>query len=272
MEVERKKVSLIENTYAYTGRVSNKENAEEFKRQIQKYISALKEIVEANFDTLSDKDLYKLLTKVYDIYLDKEDYLKIISKYNNKQYTSFHRIPTTITFYDTAKEGHGKNFSWWKQLYQVYYIAATSDDIEFDYNKIYSKEEIKKMLYVKNIVILQKETEPIEDNPNFKQEKFEPLPILDIDIKDYGNNMSQFVLNNFYLFGEVLREKFTRRKVLKDMKEFIEILNKEIKDVYSDAQSNEYIYSGIARICKDWFESSEEKKEYQSLQKKLSSK
>lgn len=269
MEAERKRVSLIENTYAYIGRASNKENAEEFKRQIQKYISALKEIVEANFDKLSDKDLYELLTKIYDIYLDEDDYLKMISKYNNKQYTFFHRIPTTITFYDTATEGHGRDFSWWQQLYQVYYIAATSDDMEFDYNKIYSKEEIKKMLHDKIIVILKKESKPIGDNPKFKQEKFEAMPILDIDIKDYGDNMSKFVLNNFHLFGELLREEFTRRKVLKDMREFISILNKEIQDVYSDAQSNDYIYSGIARICKDWFESSEEKKEYQSIQKKL---
>lgn len=269
MYSERKKVSLLEDTYAYIGRASNEENANKFKKQIKSYIEILKEIVDTDFNQLNDRELYDLLSKFYSISLDGNDYLKMFSKLNNKQYTFFNRIPTTMTFMGVSSEGHGKNFDWWNQLYQVYYLAAFTSDIEFDYNKTYSKKEIKQMVRDKNIIILKQESEPIEDNPEFKQEKLESIPTLNIDIKDYGNNISNFVLNNFHLFGELLRKEFPKRKVLKDIQEFIIILNEDIEDVFSNVKSQDYLYSGVATICQDWFKASLEKEEFQSIQEKI---
>lgn len=269
MDIKCKNVSLIKDTYAYIGRVSSKENAEEFKIDIQEYVNELKEIISTDFNKLSDEDLYKLLTKFYSIRLDEDDYLKMLSKYNNKQYTCFHRIPTTITFYEKNVEGQNRNFDWWKKQYQIYYLAALSDDIEYDFNKTYSKEEIKKMLGDKSIVILKQEIEPIEDTTRFKKESFESIPTLNIDIKEYDDNISGFVLNNFYLFGELLRKKFTKRRVLKDIREFISNLDQDIEDIFSEIKSQDYLYSNIAKTCKNWFDASDEKKEYENIQKKL---
>ena len=50
-------------------------------------------------------------------------------------------------------------------------------------------------------------------------------PILNIDINDYGNNLPEFIINNYQLFGELLRKKFTKQKVLKDMKKSIMTCN-----------------------------------------------
>ena len=81
--------------------------------------------------------------------------------------------------------------------------------------------------------------------------------------------MSKFVLNNFPLFGELLRKKFPKKKVLNDIREFMIILNEDIEDVFSNVKSNEYLYSGVASICQDWFDNSQEKEDFQSIQEKL---
>ena len=269
MKIERKRMTLLEDTYAYIGRSSDEENAEEFKREVKNYISTINEIVEVDFDRLTDKELYELLTKVYNIYLDDKDYLEMLSKRYNKEYIRFYRIPTTLTFYDIKKEGYGNNFSWWQQLYQVYYDVVAINDVNFDYNKIYSKDEIKEMVNTKNVVILKQELEEILDNPEFEKEEYEKLPILDIDINGCGNNMSQFIINNYQLFGELLRRKFTKKKVLNDMKKLINDFQDDINAIFYYANSNDTINYNIARICKEWFDTSNDKKEYEIIQKKL---
>lgn len=65
MNAERIRISLAEDTYAYIGRVSDEENAEEFKTKLQGYISILKEVVESDFDELTDRELFELLSKLY---------------------------------------------------------------------------------------------------------------------------------------------------------------------------------------------------------------
>lgn len=269
MNAERIRISLAEDTYAYIGRAGDEENAQEFKTRLQQYISILKEVVESNFDKLTDKELYELLSKVYGISLDEDDYLKMLSKFNNKQYTFIHRIPTTMTFTDRATEGHGRSFDWWDQLYQVYYLAATSNTFKFDDNKTYSKEEIKKLSADKSIALLKREEEAIDSNIDFIQEDYEPIPTLDIDIKGYGDNISSFVLDNYSLFGQLLRKRFTKKTVLKDMKKMIDDLTEEMQEIFSDTQSSVPNYSETAKVCKEWFDSSSEKTEYQGIQKIL---
>ena len=268
MDAERYDIKLMEETYAYAGRASDEENAEEFKTQIKKYISILKEVIESDFDKLDDKALYELLTKIYDIRIDEKDYLNILSKYNNKKYTRFCTLPTSITFYDTKTEGRGTNhFDFWEQLYQVCYVVAISDDFKYDYNKTYSKEEIKKFITDKSIIILKEKSRDIDDSLCPVKEEYEVIPSLRIDIYDYGHN--KFILNNLNLLGDILREKFTKKKVLKDVRKTINDLNDEMKSIFDDTQLNDYYYSGIAKVCKEWYGSSEEKAEYEELQKQV---
>ena len=269
MNIYRKRVCLIEDVYAYAGRASDEENVKTFKTEIQKYINILKDIIETDFKCLTDKELYELLSKIYSISLDKEDYLKMLSKYNNKNYTFIYKMPTTMTFEDIITEYDAGHFDSSIQLFQVYYVIAASDNFKFDYNKVYSKEEIRDLLLNKNIVILNESSEAVYVGESFVQEKYKSIPTLDINIEPYGDNISQFVLNNFSLFGKLLRKKINKKIVLKDIKEIINDLNVEIQDIISDAQSNKILYSDTAKMCKDWYESSEEKREYQNIQKKL---
>ena len=269
MNYERKIISLVEDTYAYIGRESDEENAAIFKTRLQQYIYILKEVVESDFDKITDKELFELLSKVYSISFNEDDYLNMLSKLNDKQYTFIHSIPTAMTFTDIATEGHGRNFDWWNQLYQVYYLAAASETFKIDYNKIYSKEEIKKLVADKDIVLLEREEEAINDSINFTPEEYEPITTLGINIESCGNNISKFALDNYSLIGALLREKFTKKIVLKDIKKMFDDLTEEMQVIFSDAQSSDPNYCETARICKEWFASSEDKIVYQSIQKTL---
>ena len=214
MNVAKNRISLCQDTYAYVYRDSNKENAKAFKTQIRKYIGILKKIIEADFNKLTDKKFYDLLTKVYSISLTEEDYLEMFSIKNGKKYSKICEIPTTITFLDRTITGHGIDFNLEIQLYQICYVAAIVDDMKFDDSKTYSKEEIKKMVSDKTTIILNEQTIPIEENPNFNEEKYELIPSLDIKIKDYDDNISNFVNDNFSLFGKLLRKRFKKEEVL----------------------------------------------------------
>lgn len=267
MNIERKKISLARDTYECIGLSSDPENALIFKTKIKEYISILNEIIESNFDRLTDKNLYELLSKIYCISFDEMDYLKILSKHNNKKYTHIHKLPTTMVFSDIATEGHGKSFDWWNEFYQVYYVAATSDQFKFDHNKTYSKKEIKKLLSDKSIVVLKCDKKEIDDNQNFVQEDYEPISPLNINSENYIDNASTFISDNYG--GKLIRKKLTKKVVLKDIKKIINILNNEIEDILSNAKSQDPYYLGTSIICKEWFESSEEKKKYQNIKKTL---
>ncbi len=269
MYVGKSRVSLYHDTYAYIHRNSDEENVEVFKTQMRKYIDILKKIIETDFKKLTDKEFYDLLTKFYSISLTEEDYLEMFSENNGKKYSKICEIPTTITFFDNKTEGRGRDLSWWTQLYQICYVAAIVDDVNFDDSKTYSKEEIKKMVSDKTIVILNEKTIPIEENPNFKEEEYELIPSLDIKIEIYSDNISSFVNDNFSLFGKLLRKKFKKQKVLKDMKELLDAIQEDIDDIFSYTNSEDWGYSQISTICKNWFDESDDKKEYQNLQEKV---
>lgn len=191
----------------------------------------------------------------------------MLSKHNNKQYTYIHKLPTTMVFSDIATEGHGKGFDWWNEFYQVYYVAATSDQFKFDYNKTYSKKEIKELLADKSIVVLKCENEAINDNKSFVQEDYEAIVPLDINSENYINNAFVFISDNYG--GKLMRKKLTKKVVLKDIKKIINILNNEIEDIFSNAKSQDPYYLGTSVICKEWFDSSEEKEKYNNIQKEL---
>ncbi len=272
MTAELNRVSLIEDTYAYVSRKSDSENAEEFKKQVISHISKIKNVIDADIENLSDEDFLKLLASVYSIYLDIDDYLELFSRKYNKKYTCVIEIPTTMTFTDSATEGHGKSFDWWEQLYQVVLVAAISDDMDFDHNKVYSKKEIEKLVLEKTIILLEQKNKPMEEeNENFRKEPFQYFPI-DFDFTENGNIISGFILDNYDLYIEMLRKKFTKRKILIDMQDYICDLREEIDGLIQYSRFDDGMYSEISKLCKEWYETSGTKSDFKLLQKKFNQK
>ena len=263
MKSELKKPTLVEDTYAHVGIKKTDENLEVFKQKVESYFSILNEVIEADFDKLTDRELYGLLTKVYDIYLEEADYLSMLSKYNHTKYVVSHKIATTLVLCDSDSDDDIT-----PPIYQVYYTIATSSGFKFKYNKHYTKEELKKLIAEKKIIILEQELAIISNDSSFDEDEYENLPNLNVSIRNRSSNMSSFVFEHFELFGELLRKKMLKRIVLKDMRDFANILSKQLQTIFTDRNSPDYLFSELATMCYDWFIANEEK-EYRTIRKEL---
>lgn len=275
MNIDKKSITLTEDTYAYIYRASEQEIFETFRNTLKKYINIINDLVNQDLKKLSDEQFYDLLCKVYSISLTDEDYLKILSKRNNKEYNRFTEIGTFMTFTDTASEGHGRDFSWWKQLYQVRYIIAISEDAEIEYDSVLRKKDIKKMVDDKSIVIVERKARPINNKLNIN-ETIENIPSIKLNCS-YSNGTygrmsgSIYKDDNFPIVISMLRRKFTEKRILKDMKSYVEELQDEMEIVLSQSQHG-YPYSEISKLCNEWYEKSEEKEKLKSLQRKINDK
>ena len=266
MEIREKLVTLRECFFNDSSFLE--ENINFFKWALRRYIQIAQNLIE-NHDNLTGKELFEELKDIYDIRLDKDDYLFMLSKYNKKRYTYITKIPTKMFFLDREIEGYGKGFDWWMQPYQVYYNVAVSDEFKVDYNKTYSKDEIKKMIANKDVVVIDMETSPIKSSGD--KEEYENLPMLGIDFNDcYGDCTCKFTRENDDLFKELLMKTFPRKRILAGVRDLICEINYKLDIIFSyiDPTKSSFL-SDMAIICKEWFDSSEEKKDYVNLIKTL---
>lgn len=269
MVIERQPINLLYETYSYIGRQPVEQSAAAFKAELLKHLDKLKKFVDVDIDELSNEEFFKLLVSIYSIRLDMKDYLKLFSKKYNKQYNRVTKIPTNMTLIDRATEGHGRSFDWWDQLYQVEYDAAISNDTDFDYNKVYSKKEIEKLVSDKTIILLKQENSPIQKKDvDFNEESFQYFPI-DFDITESGDIMSGFILDNYDLYIDMLRENITQRKILMDIRDYIVYLNSEILAVTSCSGPILNESDEISTLCKKWYDSSNTKNEFELLKGKF---
>lgn len=251
MNIERKIINICEETLNLLE--WPKENLETFKIQIKKYIYAMNNLIDIDLNKLSDEEFCSLISEIYNVYIDDEDCLKILSKKNKKKYNMFTEITTKMTYEATATEGHGKNFSWWNQIYQVVYEVAVSEDISIDSSKDYNSKEIEEMIIDKNIVIVGRKSIPVEEKiENYKEFKITTMD----DIRDEN-------------ITSILRRKFTKKKILKDMQDVIDELEIEIDDTLSSSNNEKSVYYETSKLCDEWFNKSEEKKEYEHIKSKV---
>lgn len=160
MKIERKNINLITETFAYIYGISNEDIAAVFKMEVIKHINYINSLLDVDFKTLSDGNFYNLLCKVYNIKLESEDYLKIISKKNGRKYDRCLTLDTTMLIDVLGNSEKLQD----KRVYQVAYLVAVSHESEIDSNQIFSKNEIKKLIDDGDIVILQERKRPIIGN------------------------------------------------------------------------------------------------------------
>ena len=74
--------------------------------------------------------------------------------------------------------------------------------------------------------------------------------------------------DNFPIVISMLRKKFTKKRILKDMKDYIEELQDEMEIVLSHSQHG-YAYSEVSKLCNEWYDKSEEKEKLNILKRKI---
>ena len=269
MFVEQNGISLEEDTFAYAGRLEDLENAKTFVASMKSYITAIKQIIETDFNTLSGKDLYELLKKFYNISLTDDDYLEMLSRKYNRAYEDIASINTRMTIKNLKQEGEGKDFSYCDQEYQICYKVAVADGVALSSSKNYPKRKIRVMLSNHDIVILNYSTEEITSKPGFRKEEYEEFPLIGVEFSYFSDNVTPFVLENDEIFGALLREMFPKKRVLGDISGFMSLIDYDISSIFSYQKSSDSYVKNIAALCKELFASSGLKEEYRGIQKEL---
>lgn len=257
MDLERIDISLQEKTFENIYRDSNKENAQKFKLYLKTIISDIKEVMDADFNLLSDQELYILLNKIYNISFDEDDYLKMLSEKYKKNYVCSTNIATTMTFQGIKTEGQGKTFDYWSQLFQVHFKIIATQDVKIT-DKPFTKNELKKLIENKSILILSEYEIPIEEI-TFEKEEYENFPLLE----------TSTWIDNVRCYGKLLRQHISKKDVLKDLRILLYELEIELNSVFQGENATCVDYPEIAGLCKEWFDKSEVKKEYLWLKREL---
>lgn len=265
MDIERDNVYLLEKNDYSSKHYDEKEAFKYFLSTITYYTNLIETLLSEDLKKLSNEEYYELINKVYDVKLDENDYLKAMSVKNKIKYNRLINIWTYMTFNDIYREGHGKDFSYWNQLYQVGYLAFAIEDNNINNESILTKEEINKLIQDKSIVLIKRKSRTIHEKLDYN-ESLERIPIenLNCDITDrYVPRIEGTICNddNFNYFITILRKRLTKKKILQDMKIYLQELQDDI-----------YMFLSFSKYKQDynkWYDESIEKVKVNSLQNKI---
>ena len=268
MDIEIDRVTLLEDTI-FNACMSNEAKLKAFKNYLTEYVDTISQLLSIDPNKISGEEFYNILKKKYSIFLDEGDYLNILSKKYKRKFDDIRRIYTKMTFECRVEEGHGRDFSWWNQEFQVYLNSAVARDVRNNYNKNYSKDKIRRLIENKDIVVFNYGSKEINGKPDFKKEEFEMLPNIDVILSPYGNSISKYVEENYDLFGKLLAKKFSKNTIISDMEDYVEDIQCDLDTIFENVESPFEETRNVAVQCKTWFDTSEIGKEYKGLQKKL---
>lgn len=271
MDIKRNPITLVENTFAYLYRVDAQEIALTFKNNVFEYVQKMLYYIPfLDFQKVSDKDFYKMLNSLYSIYFTDSDRLNILTQKNKKEYVSFLEIRTFMTFKNIATEKCGRHdFNWWEQLYQVYYTVAVTKNALIEEETTLTKKEIERLLNSKDIMIVAYKTEPIEEELSY-QEGLEEFPITNLNFERFLDDLEpkNEDAEIKHIITRMLRQKFTKKRILHDLKKYLESLEEQIESVLSFSE-DELCGGKIQLTCKSYFDNSEEKKILESVRKRI---
>lgn len=194
-------------------------------KKIEEYLKRaeeVKEIVSKN-SKINNEDLVSLLSNsLSEITLDYEDYLKILTNANGKEYIGFATIKTTMVRKVVLTEGYGDSFDFWEDLVYTKYKIIYSSDICIKNEHYYSIKELKKMIKNKNIIIIEEQEKELDTRMK-KTEDYRSFDILNFkDFLDPENSLYSYTIDYIKIKISLLRKKL--RKYLKK-------LNSEINDI-----------------------------------------
>ena len=125
---------------------------EEVKRDLE----AIDTLIDSDFNNLSDKDYYYLISRFYEVDLTINDFLNIISRVNGVCYDKIELLNTRQTYEIVRKTGRGKDLDYYNEKYQVRWFVATTTNFNLNPNYNYSIDEIDKMLSNKKVVAISR--------------------------------------------------------------------------------------------------------------------
>ena len=211
MEITRKNILLADKVNANLLQVDGSQLWDEFKSGVCTHLQILNSLLSTDIDSLNDAEFLEYFNMLYDVNLNENDELDLISMKYAKRFEKLAEISTTMVVNDGI--GQKKRLTW-EQLFQVKYIVAVAVGKNIDLTKVYSKDELDLMLENNDIVILDRILEKI-DFCDFEREMVTDFPV---------ENISN-------VFGEFIRSRVNKEDIDKDINAYYNELIEHIKDV-----------------------------------------
>ena len=253
MKTVVKRSTLLEDTY-------KEKTRQEFENKIKEYVSLLSDLTTVDLASLPNREYYDLLTRFYNVTIEKEDYLNDFSRHFNMNYDRFGIINTDMILTTKTQDGFGNIVAWSEKKQKISVEAAISSGVNINPKKEYTNDELTSMINKRQIVVIgvnktevPKKTEVVE--------AYEPISVVDISKPD-----NEFFNKNLPLFGKMLKDTITKEKLNEDLLAFMRELNFQLRTV---TIFNNGEYHDINKDCKIWWNASKEKETYDGIQERV---
>lgn len=273
-----KKNEYTYDTYSKWGDIIWFSNLEHLK-DIKEDLDAIENLINLDFKNLSNKDFFTLISRFYSIYITRDDFLNALSKVNGIEYDKIEKLNSRMIFKDMVSEGHGRDFSWWEETFQIGWIVATSKDLTLNSDYNYSNEEIKQMIKNKQIISFNNYVRAIGMDPelSYEPERVEKINIPKIDF-DYADpdaykysiyfdfsllkeGESEFSKDVYKVICSMIKKRLNKKKILNDCKQIILFL-----------KDNIHLVNGVIRTEAEYFIDKDVEKKYLDLYGELMAK
>lgn len=209
------------------------------KRYLNK-VSTLTELI-CNRKNLTDRQFFNDLQNVFDVTLDNNDILNILSTSYKKKFIGFKTITTSMVSTVTHSEGFGHSFDWWEGDVQTIYKVAYTEDANIT-DRIYTVSDIKTLLKENRIVIVNEDVADC-DNKLEKEEEYHHFKV--INIENFLFESSQF----YDASTKYIRSKIKTKKLMEYLGNYLDELLSEIDYLKGFLDSNDYLDRETATKC-----------------------
>lgn len=204
----------------FLGLPNNKEVIEENTFKIDNYIS--------NYENISDLDKIDAINTVYRVCLSNQEFIDIINKMNNSNYSKIVDIPTKMEFSDVTTYKNGRKYYYSPIVVKLVLTCVVGE--EYSFNKDFSHDEI--MSLVNNKIIypfMIKSKNMLSHSDNYeKLYDIEGYDFEQVYVNHYGNYDFIPNENNSKYLLDVINSNVDRKTIISDMKRYLEELRNEL--------------------------------------------
>ena len=210
MKLRLKKINLKEQTLEDISTNHDQCDVDKFIDYIKKHLGKANDLLNCKIEHLSDIDLYKKLSGIFDFVIEKSDYLRALSKMYGKHYTDFIYIKTNMV-------DNGDN----NIMYQVVAVSSKVylNQSILDLNSIRNLTKKNDLLIIKTIKVKREQ---------LKKEKYENHQFIEVDITDSKIDENSEL---FPYFIELIKKDILVKDVLYDIKLYIDELMFQAKSI-----------------------------------------
>ena len=178
----------------------NNIDTETFLTRIKDYLDKANYLINNKMEDLPGMELYRALSEVFNVTVDKEDYLGLLKMMYQKPYAKY------VTIYTNMYDNNGLNIK--------YLVAAPAKWLDMQTLDLNS---LRKLTNENDLLVVK--TEHVENRVSNKKEKYELHQYLDIDIESKSIDEESEL---FPYFIDYLKNSISIKNILYDLKLYVD--------------------------------------------------